>query len=137
MKKQLSLLTTLLLIALSGISQIYEDSSVISNKQLLKAITLIEKGKVDEQQIQLNKELINKMDIAISNKDSIIKLQFSRIQNSDLIVSNLKTSVVSWETISRNYQANYKSQLKITRRTKAKAYIFLVVGFFLSYVIYK
>ena len=137
MKKQLSLLTTLLLIALSGISQIYEDSSVISNKQLLKAITLIEKGKVDEQQIQLNKELINKMDIAISNKDSIIKLQFSRIQKSDLIVSNLKTSVVSWETISRNYQANYKSQLKITRRTKAKAYIFLVVGFFLSYVIYK
>lgn len=137
MKKQLSLLTTLLLIALSGISQIYEDSSVISNKQLLKAITLIEKGKVDEQQIQLDKELINKMDIAISNKDSIIKLQFSRIQNSDLIVSNLKTSVVSWETISRNYQANYKSQLKITRRTKAKAYIFLVVGFFLSYVIYK
>ena len=120
-----------------GISQIYEDSTKVANKQLLKAITLIEKGKIDEQQIELDKELINKMDMAISNKDSIIKLQFSRIQNTDLIVSNLKTSVVTWETISRNYQANYKSQLKITRRTKAKAYIFLVVGFALSYVIYK
>jgi hypothetical protein len=137
MKKHLSLLATLLLIALCGISQTFEDSTKVANKHLLKAIALIEKGKVDEQQIELNKELINKMDKSISNKDSIIKIQSKRIENSDLINLNLQSSVGNWEAISLNYQANYKSQLKITRRTKAKAYVFLVLGFFLSYVIYK
>lgn len=120
-----------------GISQTFEDSTKVANKHLLKAIALIEKGKVDEQQIELNKELINKMDKSISNKDSIIKIQSKRIENSDLINLNLQSSVGNWEAISLNYQANYKSQLKITRRTKAKAYVFLVLGFFLSYVIYK
>ena len=120
-----------------GISQTFEDSTKVANKHLLKAITLIEKGKVDEQQIELNKELINKMDLAIYNKDSIIKVQSSRIQNTDKVVLNLQTSANSWETISRNYQANYKSQLKITKKTKAKAYLFLILSFALSYVIYK
>jgi hypothetical protein len=122
---------------LCGISQTFEDSTKVANKHLLKAITLIEKGKVDEQQIELNKELINKMDLAIYNKDSIIKVQSSRIQNTDKVVLNLQTSANSWETISRNYQANYKSQLKITKKTKAKAYLFLILSFALSYVIYK
>lgn len=137
MKKHLSLLATLLLIALCGISQTFEDSTKVANKHLLKAIALIEKGKVDEQQIELNKELINKMDVAISNKDSIIKIQSKRIENTDLVNLNLQSLVGNWEAISLNYQANYKSQLKITRRTKTKAYVFLVLGFALSYVIYK
>jgi hypothetical protein len=137
MKKQLSLLITLLLIALSSISQIFEDSTRISNKQLLKAITLIEKGKVDEKQIQLDKELINSMEVAISNKDSIIQLQAKRIQSGDFLYDYLKKSYSNLETISTNNQMNYKAQIKITKKAKAKAYLFLALGFALSYVIYK
>lgn len=137
MKKQISLLITLLLIALVGISQIYSDSTRISNKQLLKAITLIEKGKVDIKQIELNNELINKMELTLQNKDSIITNQFKRIQTGDFLYNNLKKSYSNMESIATNSQMNYKAQIKITRRTKAKAYLLLVVGFFLSYVIYK
>ena len=137
MKKQISLLITLLLTALVGISQIYEDSTRISNKQLLKAITLIEKGKVDIKQLELNNELINKMELTLQNKDSIITNQSKRIQTGDFLYNNLKKSYSNMETIATNNQMNYKAQIKITRRTKAKAYLLLVVGFFLSYVIYK
>jgi hypothetical protein len=137
MKKQISLLITLLLTALVGISQIYSDSTRISNKQLLKAITLIEKGKVDIKQLELNNELINKMELTLQNKDSIITNQSKRIQTGDFLYNNLKKSYSNLETIATNNQMNYKAQIKITRRTKAKAYLLLVVGFFLSYVIYK
>lgn len=137
MKKQISLLITLLLIALSSISQIFEDSTTISNKQLLKAITLIEKGKVDIKQIELNNELINLMQITLQNKDSIITNQFKRIQTGDFLYNNLKKSYSNMETIATNSQMNYKAQIKITKKAKAKAYLFLVLGFALSYVIYK
>ena len=137
MKKQISLLITLLLIALVGISQIYSDSTRISNKQLLKAITLIEKGKVDIKQIELNNELINLMQITLQNKDSIISNQFKRIQTGDFLYNNLKKSYSNMETIATNSQMNYKAQIKITKKAKTKAYLFLVLGFALSYVIYK
>jgi hypothetical protein len=137
MKKQLSLLLTLLLIALSSISQIFEDSTKISNKQLLKAITLIEKGKVDQKQIQLDKELINTMDIAISNKDSIIALQSKRIQTGDFLYNNLKKAYNNIEIIATNNQMNYKAQIKITRKTKAKAYILIILGLAVGYLIHK
>jgi len=137
MKKQISLLITLLLIALVGISQIYNDSTRISNKQLLKAITLIEKGKVDIKQIELNNELINLMQITLQNKDSIISNQFKRIQTGDFLYNNLKKSYSNMETIATNSQMNYKAQIKITKKAKTKAYLFLILGFALSYVIYK
>ena len=137
MKKQISLLITLLLIALVGISQIYSDSTRISNKQLLKAITLIEKGKIDIKQIELNNELINLMQITLQNKDSIITNQFKRIQTGDFLYNNLKKSYSNMETIATNSQMNYKAQIKITKKTKAKAYLFLALGFALSYVIFK
>jgi len=136
MKKQISLLITLLLIALVGISQIYSDSTRISNKQLLKAITLIEKGKIDIKQIELNNELINLMQITLQNKDSIITNQFKRIQTGDFLYNNLKKSYSNVEKILINNQMNYKAQIKITKKAKAKAYLFLVLGFALSYVIY-
>jgi hypothetical protein len=137
MKKQISLLITLLLIALVGISQIYSDSTRISNKQLLKAIILIEKGKVHIKQIELNNELINKMEITLQNKDSIITNQFKRIQTGDFLYNNLKKSYSNMETIATNNQMNYKAQIKITKKAKVKAYLFLVLGFAISYVIYK
>jgi hypothetical protein len=137
MKKQISLLITLLLIALSSISQIYSDSTLISNKQLLKAITLIEKGKVDQKQIQLDKELINTMEIALSNKDSIIALQSKRIQTGDFLYNNLKKSYSNMETIATNNQMNYKAQIKITRKTKVKAYILVILGLGVGYLIHK
>ena len=137
MKKQISLLITLLLIALVGISQIYSDSTRISNVQLLKAINLIEKGKVDIKQIELNNELINLMQVTLQNKDSIITNQFRRIQSGDFLYDNLKKSYSNMEKIATNSQMNYKAQIKITKKTKAKAYLFLALGFALSYVIYK
>jgi len=137
MKKQISLLITLLLIALSSISQIYSDSTIISNKQLLKAITLIEKGKVDIKQIELNNELINLMQITLQNKDSIIALQSKRIQTGDFLYNNLKKSYTNMETIATNNQMNYKAQIKITRKTKAKAYILIILGLGVGYLIHK
>jgi len=137
MKKQISLLITLLLIALSSISQIYSDSTIISNKQLLKAITLIEKGKVDIKQIELNNELINLMQITLQNKDSIISNQFKRIQTGEFLYNNLKKSYTNMETIATNNEMNYKAQIKITRKTKAKAYILIILGLGVGYLIHK
>jgi len=125
------------MIALSSISQIFEDSTTIPNKQLLKAITLIEKGKVDVKQIKLNNELINLMQITLQNKDSIISNQFKRIQTGDFLYNNLKKSYSNMESIATNNQMNYKAQIKITKKAKVKAYLFLVLGFALSYAIYK
>ena len=131
------MLITFLLIALSSISQIFEDSTTIPNKQLLKAITLIEKGKVDVKQIELNNELINLMQVTLQNKDSIISNQFKRIQTGDFLHNNLKKSYSNMENIATNNQMNYKAQIKITKKAKVKAYLFLVIGFALSYAIYK
>jgi hypothetical protein len=77
------------------------------------------------------------MELTLQNKDSIITNQSKRIQTGDFLYNNLKKSYSNLETIATNNQMNYKAQIKITRRTKAKAYLLLVVGFFLSYVIYK
>ena len=104
---------------------------------MLKAITLIENGKVDKKQIELNNELISKMEITLQNKDSIITNQFKRIQTGDFLYNNLKKSYSNMETIATNNQMNYKAQIKITKKAKAKAYLFLALGFALSYVIYK
>jgi len=77
------------------------------------------------------------MEVAISNKDSIIQLQAKRIQSGDFLYDYLKKSYSNLETISTNNQMNYKAQIKITKKAKAKAYLFLALGFALSYVIYK
>jgi hypothetical protein len=77
------------------------------------------------------------MDIALSNKDSIIQLQSKRIKTGDFLYDNLKKSYNNMQTIATNNQMNYKAQIKITKRTKAKAYILVVLGLAVGYLIHK
>jgi len=77
------------------------------------------------------------MEIALSNKDSIIALQSKRIQTGDFLYNNLKKSYSNMETIATNNQMNYKAQIKITRKTKVKAYILVILGLGVGYLIHK
>jgi len=128
----------LVLTNLKGISQTASDSTTaIPNYQLRKAINLIEKGKLVQQELDLTKEKVSLLDERIVKKDSIIY--------------NFRLKEVGWNKIFKNYQQESKNcreyqtntqtifekqELTIKRSKKIK-YLFLAIGLGLGLYLHK
>ena len=121
---------------LKGISQTASDSTTaIPNYQLRKAINLIEKGKLVQQELDLTKEKVSLLDERIVKKDSIIY--------------NFRLKEVGWNKIFKNYQqeskncreyqtntqAIFEKQELSVKRNKRYKWVFLALGLGLGLVI--
>jgi len=126
----------LVLTNLKGISQTASDSTTaIPNYQLRKAINLIEKGKLVQQELYLTKEKVSLLDERIVKKDSIIY--------------NFRLKEVGWNKIFKNYQqeskncreyqtntqAIFEKQELSVKRNKRYKWVFLALGLGLGLVI--
>ena len=127
-----------LLTAYQGISQTSSDSvTCIPNSQLKKAINLIEKGKVVEEELVATKELLKNSETRLSVKDSIIgKYQLSENQYK-AFVKNLEENVKNDSRIIYNLNTQIKLTQKIARRQKLSKYIVGILGVGIGYLIAK
>lgn len=127
-----------LLTAYQGISQTSSDSvTCIPNAQLKKAINLIEKGKVVEEELVATKELLKNSETRLSVKDSIIgKYQLSENQYKAL-VKNFEENVKNDSRIIYNLNTQIKLTQKIARRQKLSKYIVGILGVGIGYLIAK
>jgi hypothetical protein len=138
MKKQITTLLIILLTAYQGISQNSSDSvTCIPNAQLKKAINLIEKGKVVEEELNATKELLKNSESRLSLKDSIIgKYQLSEKQYKSL-VANFEQNLNNDKRIIYNLETQIKLSKKIARRQKLSKYIVGILGVSIGYLIAK
>lgn len=138
MKKQITTLLIILLTAYQGISQTSNDSvTCLPNAQLKKAINLIEKGKVVEEELVATKELLKNSETRLSLKDSIIgKYQLSENQYKSL-VANFEQNLNNDKRIIYNLETQIKLSKKIARRQKLSKYIVGILGVSIGYLIAK
>jgi hypothetical protein len=127
-----------LLTAYQGISQTSNDSvTCLPNAQLKKAINLIEKGKVVEEELVATKELLKNSETRLSLKDSIIgKYQLSENQYKSL-VANFEQNLNNDKRIIYNLETQIKLSKKIARRQKLSKYIVGILGVSIGYLIAK
>jgi hypothetical protein len=138
MKKQLITLTTTLLIASSCISQTSSDTTVsLPITQLKKAINLIEKGKVMEQELILSKESIAILESRIVAKDSIYNLFKLKEQSYLSIFDNLKKNISNSDEIISNLENQLKLEGKRLKRQKLSKWAALITGLSIGFIITK
>ncbi len=127
-----------LLTAYQGISQTSNDSvTCLPNAQLKKAINLIEKGKVVEEELVATKELLKNSETRLSLKDSIIgKYQLNENQYKSL-VANFEQNLNNDKRIIYNLETQIKLSKKISRRQKLSKYIVGILGVSIGYLIAK
>ena len=127
-----------LLTAYQGISRTSSDSvTCLPNAQLKKAINLIEKGKVVEEELVATKELLKNSETRLSLKDSIIrKYQLSEKEYKSL-VTNFEQNLNNDKRIIYNLETQIKLSKKIARRQKLSKYIVGILGVSIGYLISK
>jgi len=127
-----------LLTAYQGISQTSSDSvTCLPNAQLKKAINLIEKGKVVEEELVATKELLKNSETRLSLKDSIIgKYQLSEKEYKSM-VTNFEQNLNNDKRIIYNLETQIKLSKKIARRQKLSKYIVGILGVSIGYLIAK
>lgn len=131
------MLTVLILLQLSSISQTSKDSVLIPipSFQLKKAINLIERGKVAEQELNLSNQKILLLDESLKKKDLIISEYATKDSTSQKtikgyakMVENLETSLANAKTISTIEKIR-------NRKQKLKKWYSLVIGVGIGFLI--
>lgn len=138
MKKQITFLLITLLIAFYCTSQTSSDTvTCIPNTYLKKAINLIEKGRVTEDELIQTKLLVKSNEKGLLIKDSIIlKYELSVGQYKNMTES-YEESLKNKQRIIYNLETQIKLNKKINRRQKASKYIVGILGLALGYLISK
>ena len=139
MKKLILTLTILILLQLSSISQTSNDSSLVSipSYQLKKAINLIEKGKVVEQELSLSNQKILLLDESMRKKDLVIAEYSNKDSISQRVISSYKSMVVNLESSLANAKSINTIDKIQNRKQKLKKWYTLVIGIGIGFLIAK
>jgi hypothetical protein len=130
MKKLVITLIALALMTSKGISQNSNDSvTSIPNYQLRKAINLIEKGKVTQEELDSTKQLVVYLNNRIEKKDSILMLYGQRDLNWKSIDGINKEKIGNLNKVITNSNKIIDIQAKSIRRGKFGKIALLVLGF--------
>lgn len=118
----------------AGISQTASKDSVtcIPNKQLRKAIGLIEEGKVQKEELRLTKLKIAELDSSINVKNEIILEYLSAIRFNDTIIAAQKIVNKNLETTISNLNNQSRLERLKLGKEKDKKWSFLLLGLLLS-----
>lgn len=129
----------MILLQLDSISQTSKDSALIPIPayQLKKAINLIERGKVTEQELSLNLEKVSLLNESIKKKDLIIAEYSTKDTISQKAMYGYKTMVDNLEKSLLNAKTiNTIDKIK-NRKQKLKKWYSLIIGFGIGYLIAK
>ena len=130
MKKLVITLIALALMTSKGISQNSNDSvTCIPNNQLRKAINLIEKGKVAQEELDSTKQIVVYLNKRIEKKDSILILYGERDLNWKKIDGVNKEKIGNLNQVITNSNKIIDIQAKSIRRGKFGKIALLVLGF--------
>jgi hypothetical protein len=137
MKKLLITLATTILIASQAISQTSSKDSVtcIPNSQLKKAIELIEKSRVHEEEIENLKQTMNLFRKSVINKDSIITIMSGREIEYRTIMTNQSKQITNSHVLVNNLERNIEVRNKFYKSQKKKSAITALVGIVLAFFI--
>jgi hypothetical protein len=137
MKKRLITLATTILIASQAISQTSSKDSVtcIPNSQLKKAIELIEKSRVHEEEIENLKQTMNLFRKSVINKDSIITIMSSREIEYRTIMTNQSKQITNSQVLVNNLERNIEVRNKFYKSQKKKSAITALVGIVLAFFV--
>jgi hypothetical protein len=113
-----------------GISQNSNDSvTCIPNYQLRKAINLIEKGKVTQEELDSTKQLVIYLNKRITAKDSILFRYGQKDQYWEKIDGVNKEKITNLNTVVDNQNKVINIQSRSIRRGKFGKIALLVLGF--------
>ena len=128
----------LILFKFQATSQIASDSiTCIPNSQLRKAINLIEKGKVVQEELNLTKERSNYLENRLNIKDSIIFHYASKEQYYKKIDSNYNVEIGNYKQVIFNDKIIYNLQNSKIVGLKRKKWFYLAIGSLTTYLITK
>jgi hypothetical protein len=123
---------------LRGISQTSNDSlTCIPNSQLKKAINLIEKGKVAEEELNVSNQKILLLDESMKKKDLIIQEYSSKDSIYQKSINSYKAMVANLETSLANAKSINTIDKIRNRKQKLKKWYSLVIGVGIGYLIAK
>jgi hypothetical protein len=137
MKKRLITLATTILIVSQAISQTSNKDSVtcIPNSQLKKAIELIEKSRVHEEEIENLKQTMNLFRKSVINKDSIITIMSGREIEYRTIMTNQSKQITNSQVLVNNLERNIEVRNKFYKSQKKKSAITALVGIVLAFFV--
>lgn len=131
MKKQLISLATTLLIASATISQTSNKDSItcLPNSQLKKAIEMIERSKVYEEEIVNLRQTMGLFRLSVINKDSIIGTMNEREKQYRIIMTNQSKELSNNQVMIANLERNVEMRAKIHRKTKKDTFVVALITF--------
>jgi len=118
----------MVLTTLNGISQTSDSVTCLPNSQLRKAISLIEKGKVTEKELELTKEKMGLLESRLLNKDSIINHYTLSENDYKAIVKNQDKIIQDNKLQASNYEKIISLKAKQVRNQVKKKWIGIAVG---------
>lgn len=137
MKKLITTLLTILLTASVGISQTSSDTTCLPNAQLKKAINLIERGKVAEEELGHTKQLVTILENKVTVKDSVITKLFAEKDIYSNLVRNYEQQVSNDKNIIKNLEKSITLEKRISRKQKLSKWIVGIAGIGLGLLISK
>ena len=137
MKKLITTLLTILLTASVGISQTSSDTTCLPNAQLKKAINLIERGKVAEEELGHTKQLVTILENKVTVKDSVITKLFAEKDIYTNLVRNYEQQVSNDKNIIKNLEKSITLEKRISRKQKLSKWIVGLAGIGLGLLISK
>ena len=120
-----------------GISQTSDSVTCIPNSQLKKAINLIERGKVVEEELTISNKKILLLDQSNKNKDLIISEYSSKDSICQKTIGGYKAMVLNLESSLSNAKSINTIDKIRNRRQKLKKWYSLIIGVGIGYLIAK
>lgn len=138
MKKQIIVLIVLLPMTLKGISQTFKDSLVsIPKSKLQKAISIIERSKVTEEELNSYKSMVALYEQRVIKFDSIYKTFRDKEENFNRIFHNQEQRTLNDNIIISNLTTNVSMKDSQLRKQKKSKWVYLSIGAILGFLISK
>lgn len=120
--------------SISQTSSSKDSSTSIPNAQLKKAINLIEKGKVVQEELDLTKQQVENLNIALLNDKLLIAEYHTKDSLNNKIIQALRISNANHRSMVVNLEDALTIQKKVTRKQKFKKWLTLVLGIGIGYL---
>jgi len=107
---------------------VLDSTTAIPNTQLRKAINIIEKGKLVQQELDLTKQEVDFLDKRIQKKDSIIFNYAQKDIEWNKFYKNYQIELRNNKEYQSNTQSIFERQTILIKRNKYNKWIFLAAG---------
>lgn len=121
---------------MQGISQTSDSVTCIPNSQLKKAINLIERGKVLEEELVYTKKTLSVLEANAATKDRLILEYAKKDTLSANVIMGYKGAVENYKKSLANAETQYQIQKIQIFRHKLKKWAALAIGFGAGFLVF-